>query len=57
VAFTDHVGEDLEEVGVGYAREQHARDVVLEYRSGAVSPPPADDLSVVLEDRDELHVQ
>jgi hypothetical protein len=53
---TDEVGEDLEEVGVGHTGEQHPCDVVVEDRSGVVSPPPPDDLPIVLKDRHELHV-
>jgi len=56
LAFTDEVGEDLKKVWVGHAGEQDTGDVVVEDGSGVVSPPPADDLSIVLKDRDELYV-
>lgn len=42
--------------GSAHAGEQHAGNVVVEDGSCVVSPPPTDDLSVVLEDGDELHV-
>ena len=54
--FANEVGEDLENVGVGDAGEEDTGNVVVENGSGVVSPPTADDLSVVLEDGDELHV-
>ncbi len=56
VAFADEVGEDLEKVGIGHAGEQDTGNVVVENRPSVVSPPSSDDLSVVLEDGDQLHV-
>src|SRR5207253_2683016 len=43
----------LERVGVGYARADDARPVVVDYRAGTRTPAIAQ-LGQVLEDRDEL---